>query len=42
VGSGAQVEHDYWLVATVRQGRILRVQWFVDRDEALEAAGLRE
>jgi ketosteroid isomerase-like protein len=40
--SGAQVEHDYWCVATVRQGRIRRVQWFVDRDEALEAAGLSE
>jgi ketosteroid isomerase-like protein len=40
--SGAEVELDYWLVATVRQGRILRTQWFVDRDEALEAARLRE
>jgi 3-oxoacyl-[acyl-carrier protein] reductase len=37
--SGAEVELDYWLVATVRQGRILRTQWFVDRDEALEATG---
>jgi ketosteroid isomerase-like protein len=41
-GSGAEVEHDYWLVATVRQGRILRVQWFTDGVEAREAAGLRE
>ena len=40
--SGAQVELDQSMVATVRQGRILRVQWFVDRAEALEAAGLSE
>ena len=36
----AEVEHDYWFVATVRQGRILRLQWFTDHAEALEAAGL--
>ena len=41
-GSGAQVEHDYWLVATAREGKILRVQWFTDGVEAREAAGLRE
>jgi ketosteroid isomerase-like protein len=41
-GSGAVVEFDYWVVVTVRQGRILRAQWFADRAEALEAAGLRE
>jgi hypothetical protein len=29
-------------VATVREGRILRMQWFTDRAEALEAAGLKE
>ncbi len=40
-GSGASVEFDYWLVFSVRQGKILRTQWFVDRAEALEAAGLR-
>jgi ketosteroid isomerase-like protein len=41
-GSGAVVEFDYWVVVTVRQGRILRAQWFTDRVDALEAAGLRE
>jgi ketosteroid isomerase-like protein len=41
-GSGAEVEHDYWLVATAREGKILRVQWFTDGVEAREAAGLRE
>jgi ketosteroid isomerase-like protein len=39
---GAEVKFDYWFVATVRQGRILRMQWFTDHAEALEAAGLRE
>jgi ketosteroid isomerase-like protein len=42
VESGARVELDQWFVATVRQGKIRRLQWFVDRAEALEAAGLRE
>ena len=41
-GSGAEVEHDYWLVATAREGKILRVQWFTDGVEAHEAAGLSE
>jgi ketosteroid isomerase-like protein len=42
VGSGAEVELDQWFVATVREGKILRLQWFTDRIEALEAAGLSE
>jgi ketosteroid isomerase-like protein len=42
VGSGAQVELDQWFVTTVRQGKILRLQWFVDRAEARAAAGLSE
>jgi len=33
---------DSWLVATVWEGKILRVQWFTDGVEAREAAGLRE
>jgi ketosteroid isomerase-like protein len=41
-GSGAEVELDQWYVATVRHWRILRMQWFADRVDALEAAGLRE
>ena len=40
--SGADVPFDYWLVATIRQGKVLRTQWFADRAEALEAAGLSE
>ena len=42
VGSGAEVEYEQWFVATVRTGSILRLQWFSDRDAALEAAGLSE
>jgi ketosteroid isomerase-like protein len=41
-GSGAGVEFKYWVVATVRQGKILRARWFGNRDEALEAGGLSE
>src|SRR6476619_1895742 len=40
--SGAGVEVDYWIVTTFREGRILRDEWFADRAEALEAAGLSE
>jgi ketosteroid isomerase-like protein len=40
--SGAAVELDYWIVATFRDGKILRNEWFTDHAETLEAAGLRE
>ena len=42
VGSGAKVELDQWFVSTVREGKILRLQWFTDGVEAREAAGLLE
>jgi ketosteroid isomerase-like protein len=38
--SGADVELNYWVVVTFREGKILRDHWFADRAEALEAAGL--
>ncbi len=41
-GSGAGVEFDYWGVFTIRQGKFGRGQYFVDRAEALAAAGLQE
>jgi ketosteroid isomerase-like protein len=41
-GSGAEVEFEYWIVSTIQEGQIRRGQWFVDRAEALEAAGLSE
>jgi ketosteroid isomerase-like protein len=40
--SGAGVEWSYWVVFTFRHGKVLRVAWFADRAEALEAAGLSE
>jgi ketosteroid isomerase-like protein len=40
--SGAEVEINYWVVTTFREGRIVRNEWFADRAEALEAAGLSE
>jgi ketosteroid isomerase-like protein len=40
--SGADVEVDFWLVSTFREGKIVRDEWFTDRAEALEAAGLEE
>jgi ketosteroid isomerase-like protein len=33
---------NYWLVSTYRNGKVIRSEWFVDRAEALEAAGLKE
>jgi ketosteroid isomerase-like protein len=45
MGSGlseAGVEASSWNVVTFREGRIVREEWFLDRAEALEAAGLSE
>jgi ketosteroid isomerase-like protein len=40
--SGIKVRYDYWVVFSFRDGEISRVEWFEDRDQALEAAGLWE
>jgi hypothetical protein len=40
-GQAAQA-FSYWVVTTFRNGRALRIEWFSDRDEALEAGGLSE
>ena len=40
--SGAGVNFSYWFMTTYRNGRAIRVEWFADRDEALEAAELSE
>ena len=40
--SGAAVPFDYWAVVKFRRGRMFRMDWFADRAEALEAAGLSE
>ena len=40
--SGAVIAWTYWHVVTFRDGKIVRSEWFADRVEALEAAGLSE
>ena len=40
--SGASVVHTMWAVSTLRNAKVLRVEWFASRSEALEAVGLRE
>jgi ketosteroid isomerase-like protein len=42
-GSGVEIEGElYHQVATFRDGRMVRIEYFADWPEALEAAGLRE
>ena len=41
-GSGIEVETDTAVVFTVRQGRVMRVQGYMDQADAIEAAGLSE
>ena len=41
-GSGIETETDTAMVYEVRDGHVVRIQGYMDRDEALEAAGLRE
>jgi ketosteroid isomerase-like protein len=40
--SGAEVERTDYAVWTVRQRRIIRVIWLLNRSDALKVAGLRE
>ena len=40
--SGVNVEIDYWVVVSFRDGMIIRDRWFENRGEALKAAGLPE
>ena len=40
--SGAQAKFTFWQVWTVQNGKFVRGQGFASREEALEAAGLRE
>jgi hypothetical protein len=37
--SGARVAWGYWQVVTFRNGKVLRIEWFGERAEALEAVG---
>jgi ketosteroid isomerase-like protein len=38
--SGVGIDFSYWVVVTQRNGRAIRIEWFADRQSALEAAGL--
>ena len=40
--SGVEVQYDYWLTVTFRDGKAVRLEWFETRESALEAAGLSE
>ena len=40
--SGVEVAWSMWNVVTFRNGKALRFDWFADRADALEAAGLEE
>ena len=40
--SGATVPWSFWQVVTMRNGKALRFEWFTDRADAFEAAGLSE
>jgi ketosteroid isomerase-like protein len=41
-GSGIELETETAVVVAVRGGRVVRIQGYMDRHAALEAAGLRE
>jgi ketosteroid isomerase-like protein len=40
--SGVEIERPFALLWTLRDGKVVRVVWFLSRAEALEAAGLSE
>jgi ketosteroid isomerase-like protein len=40
--SGVEAENDVWNVWLFFQGKVVRVMYFESREQALEAAGLRE
>ena len=41
-GSGAEVTWSFWQVGTFHNGKFARIEWFSERADALEAAGLSE
>jgi len=40
--SGIAAEFEFWAVVSFRDGKVLRIEWFADRADALEAMGPRE
>jgi hypothetical protein len=41
-GSGAAAELEFASVSTLRDGEILRTEFYIDRKRALKAAGLKK
>ena len=41
-GGGVDLDHRFGALYTLRDGKIVRLQWFDDKAEALEAVGLSE
>ena len=41
-GSGATVEQRFFVIFDMRDAQLVRTRFYLERDEALEAAGLRE
>ena len=41
-GSGVPLAKQFFAVFTLRDGKVIRMVWFSTREQALEAAGLRE
>ena len=40
--SGAPIEADFWFVYTFSAGKVIRLDMFVSKEQAFEAAGLRD
>ncbi len=40
--SGVEVAMEFWSVSRLRDGKVIRRDEYLDRNEALEAAGLSE
>jgi ketosteroid isomerase-like protein len=40
--SGAAVEHDFWCVHTLRDGKMIRYEIYAGKAQAFEAAGIEE
>jgi ketosteroid isomerase-like protein len=41
-GSGIEIDHEVFHVARLRHGKVVHWELYLNRGEALEAAGLRE
>jgi ketosteroid isomerase-like protein len=39
-GSGIEVDLETWVLATIREGKISRIAFYIDREKARQAAGV--